>query len=246
MQVYIDQIEPVNVDWTKNVCLKIFFAGCDFRCSFCNTPHLLETKEEFLKDLKDIKREIEQNSRFTEAVIFTGGEPCLQRPQLIELARFCRSKNIKTGLETNGSKPEVIHSLLKDKLIDFIAIDIKAPLRDDLFEKVSKSTTFFITTNQVMQNIKISFELLYENKDMIDIEIRTTIVPGLLFKKEDILNIADIVNKLEARWVLQKFNNKTELKDKNMRTINPPSIGFIEDLKEACLKQFPQLRIDIR
>jgi pyruvate formate lyase activating enzyme len=249
MQAYIKAVEPVNVDWTKNVCLKIFFAGCDFKCPFCNTPHLLETKEEFLIDLKDIKKEINLNSGFAEAVIFTGGEPCLQRPQLIEIAKHCREKKLKIGIETNGSKPEVIYSLLKDNLLDFIALDIKTPFNEELFERTTKSRTFFITTNQVMQNIKSTIEMLIEHKeknDNIEIEVRTTITPSLLYKKEDIILIADAVNALEARWVFQKFDNTLELNDKNMESLNPPSLNFLEDIKEACLKKYPQLRIDIK
>ena len=64
MQAYIKAVEPVHVDWTKNICLKIFFAGCDFKCPVCNTPHLIESREEFLVDLKEVKKEIELNSGF--------------------------------------------------------------------------------------------------------------------------------------------------------------------------------------
>lgn len=246
MQAYIRSIEPVSVEWSKNICLKIFFAGCDFKCPYCNTPELLETKEEFLRELKDVKKEISLNSGFAEAVIFTGGEPCLQRPQLVELAKFCKNNKLKTGLETNASKPEVLYSLLKDNLVDFISLDLKSPLREDIFEKVTKSRTFFITTNQLMQNIKSGIEMLYNYKDMVDIEVKTLVVPSLLFKKEDIVEIASIVDYLDARWVLQRFNNEQELVDKNFKHINPPSISFLEDLKENCLKKYPQLRIEIK
>jgi len=246
MQAYIKAIEPVNVDWTKNVCLKIFFAGCDFKCPYCNTPHLLETREEFLMDLKDVKREIELNSGFAEAVIFTGGEPCLQKPQLLELANFCKSKKLKIGIETNGSKPDVLYSLLKSNILDFIALDIKSPFRDEAFEKVTRSRTFFITSNQIMQNIRATLEMLYESKDKLDIEIRTTVVPSLLFRKEDILEIAKVVNDLEARWVLQRFDNQQEMADKNMQNINPPSMAFLDDVKDACIRQYPKIRIDVR
>lgn len=252
MQAYIAAIEPVNVEWTKNICLKIFFAGCDFKCPFCNTPHLLETKEEFLKDLKDVKKEIELNGNFTEAVIFTGGEPCLQKPQLVELAKFCKEKKIKVGIETNGSKPEVLRGLLKEALVDFVAIDIKAPFDEfdendkALFEKTTKSKTFFIGTNQMIQDIKASLEILNEYKDKVDIEARTIIVPSLLFRKEDVIKVAEIVNDLDARWVIQRFNNMPELVEKNFEHIHPPSTTFLEDLREACIRKYPKLRIEIK
>ncbi|MBI4453799.1 anaerobic ribonucleoside-triphosphate reductase activating protein [Candidatus Woesearchaeota archaeon] len=246
MQAYIAAIEPVNVEWTKNICLKIFFAGCNFKCPFCNTPHLLETKEEVLKDLKDVKKEIELNGNFTEAVIFTGGEPCLQRPQLVELAKFCREKKIKVGIETNGSKPEVLRGLLKEALVDFVAIDIKAPFDEALFEKITTSKTFFISTNQIIQDIKESLEILHEYKDKVDIEARTIIVPSLLFRKEDVMKVAEIVNDIDARWVIQRFNNMPELVKKNFEHIHPPSTTFLEDLKEACGKKYPNLRIEIK
>ena len=120
------------------------------------------------------------------------------------------------------------------------------PFNEDAFEKVTKSRTFFITSNQIMQNIKATLEMLYESRDKLDIEIRTTIVPSLLFRKEDILEIAKIVNDLEARWVIQRFDNQQEMADKNMQSINPPSISFLEDIKEACIKQFPKLRVEVK
>jgi len=246
MQAYIKAVEPVHVDWTKNVCLKVFFAGCDFKCPICKTHHLVESREEFLIDIKEIKKEIELNSGFAEAVIFTGGESCLQRPQLIDLAKYCKGRKLKTGIETNGSKPEVLNSLIKENLIDFVALDIKSPLQEELFEKNTKSKTFFISSNQILDNIRATIQILKENKDKIDIEIRTTIIPGLLYRKEDILEIANIVNNLNVRWVLQKFTNDEELLNKNFQSINPPSLGFLEDVKEACLVKFPQLRIEIK
>jgi pyruvate-formate lyase-activating enzyme len=97
-----------------------------------------------------------------------------------------------------------------------------------------------------MQNIRATLEMLYESKDKLDIEIRTTVVPSLLFRKEDILEIAKVVNDLEARWVLQRFDNQQEMADKNMQNINPPSMAFLDDVKDACIRQYPKIRIDVR
>jgi len=116
MQVYVGGIIPLStVDWPANVCTVIFFAGCDFKCCYCYNKDFIDFKEEFLKDLKDIKKEIIKNSGFIDAVLFSGGEACLQRQALLTLARFTKKLGLKVGIETNGSKPYSIKSLIKDQ-----------------------------------------------------------------------------------------------------------------------------------
>lgn len=246
MQAYIKAIEPVTVDWSKNICLMIYFAGCDFKCPWCNTPDLLESREEFLMDIKEVNKEIELNSPFTEAVVFTGGEPGLYRQALFEIAKRCKQLKLKVGIETNGSKPEALEGLLEKKLVDFIAIDLKSPLNEDSFERATKSKTFFITSAAILSNIRATIRLLEERDGNIDLEVRTTIVPGLMYKKEDIIEIAEIVDRLNARWTLRRFDNYVDLVERRYNSINPPSMHFLENLRESCLKKFPKLRIEIK
>jgi len=249
MQAYIGGIVPMStVDWPKNVCTVVFFAGCDFNCPYCQNSGILEFKDEFLKDLKQIKQEIRKNLGFIDAVLFSGGEPCLQRTALVELARYAKQLHLKVGIETNGTKPEVLLGLLTDGMLDFVGLDIKAPLTEpELFEKLTKSKTFFKTTDEVMQNLRQTLVLLKQYEDKLEIEIRTTIVPGLIYKKEDLLQIAEEIKELDCRWSLQQFRcDLGQILDPMLRSINPPKKEFLENLKDFILKKYHNLRIDVK
>lgn len=247
MQAYVGGIVPLStVDWPANVCTVIFFAGCDFRCPYCYNKDFVDFKEEFLKDLKDVKKEIIKNSGFIDAVLFSGGEACLQRQALLTLARFTKKLGLRVGIETNGSKPYSIKSLINENLLDFIALDIKAPFKKEIFERVTQSGTFFKRPEDVIKDIKQTIRILKNNQDKIQIELRTTVVPGLIFRKHDILEIAKEINGLNCRWVLQQFISNKGTVDPKLNSIESPTKKFLENLKQECQKKYSKLRIDIK
>lgn len=231
--------------WPRNTCLGLFFAGCDFKCHACIKPTILDFKEEFLIDIKNIKEAIKLNAHISNAVLFTGAEPSLQRDVLLELASYSKSFSLKTGIETNGSKPLVLRQLIRHELINFICIEFKAPLEQDIFEKVTRSKTFFVDTDEVLMNLRRTLTLLKNNNDKIQLQFKTTIVPGLLYRKEDILKIAKIIRHFNCTWKLEQFNPSMPALNPNLKHINPVSPQFMENLKEACIEQYSNLRIEI-
>ncbi|MFW6014404.1 MAG: radical SAM protein [Candidatus Nanoarchaeia archaeon] len=240
MEAFIESIEPVESGHKD--FLNIYWSGCNFKCPWCNTPHLLESKEEFMIPLRDAKLQIKEHMSQITEVIFTGGEPCLQRLAVMNLAEYCKQSQLRVGVHTNGSKPICINSLLKQKLLDSVILDIKSPLEEESFEKITKSRTFFISTKQIISDINATLEILKDAN--IDIEIRTTIIPGWMYRKEDLIKIAELIKKIDCRWKLQRFE-PGEIVSKRLSEIMPPSEGFMEDLREALQKKYPNLRIDI-
>lgn len=115
-------------DYPGRVAAVVFTQGCNFRCPWCHNGHLLPmtgdpstriSEEEVVSVLQERRNKL-------GGVVVTGGEPTLQ----FALPRFLR--RIKTlgldiKLDTNGSRPDVLRQLLKDQLLDFIAMDVKAP-----------------------------------------------------------------------------------------------------------------------
>jgi len=248
MQASIGGIIPIStVDWPRNICTVVFFAGCDYKCPFCYNSKIVEFKEDFLKDIKDVKKEIRKNIGFIDGVLFSGGEPCLQPTVLLDLARYTKTLELKVGVETNGSKPHVIRKLIKENLIDFIGLDLKSPFDEKIFEKVTQSKTFFKKGEEVLTSLRHTLRILKQNENKVEIEIRTTIVPSLIYKKEDILGIADLIKDIHCRWVLQQFRpDLGEPIDPNLKNIDSPSKNFLENLKELCIKKYPNLRIDVK
>ena len=239
-----------TVDWPKNICTVIFFAGCDFNCPYCQNSEIIKFNEDHLKDIKVVKKEIRKNIDFIDAVLFSGGEASLQKMPLLEIGKFAKKLGLRVGIETNGTKPEIIRYLIDENIIDFVGLDYKAPLGDkDLFEKVTRSKTFFKSTGEVIENIKKTLEILRDNQDRVEVELRTTIVPRLLFRKEDILEIAKEISDLgiDCRWSLQQFRSDFgKILDPMYQDVDNPKKNFVEKLRDHCLAHHSNLRIDVK
>lgn len=239
-----------TVDWPKNICTVIFFAGCDFNCPYCQNSQIIGFRDDRLKDIREVKAEIRKNLEFIDAVLFSGGEACLQRQPLMELAGFSKRLGVEVGLETNGTKPAVLKAMIGEKLLDFVGMDYKAPLSNlDLFEKVTRSKTFFKSTDEVIKSIRETMAILGSSQGTVTTEFRTTIVPRLIYRKEDILAIAGELSSLDisARWCLQQFRSDYgTVLDPMYRDIDNPRKAFLEQLKENCLRLYPNLRIDVK
>lgn len=248
MHAYIGGTVPMStIDWPKNICTVIFFAGCDFKCPYCQNPNLIDFREELQKDLREVKEEIKKNKSFIDAVLFSGGEACLQRSAVVELASYAKSLGLKVGIETNGSKPEVLMTLMKSDLLDFVGLDIKCPMQPDMFNKVTRSGTFFKNPETVIDNVARSLRLLSKSRNNIDFEIRTTIVPGLIYKVEDLQDIAKSIQDIECTWVLQQFRSDFgNILDPILINIKPPTKAYIENLRREILKEHPRMHIEIK
>ncbi len=246
MQAYVEKIEPHPLmGGGSGICLKIFFSGCNFKCPYCNVPEMLFHTEEKLLDIKEIKNTIKQNYGSIKEVVFTGGEPLIQRHALVNIASYCKAAGLKTRIETNASKPFCIKEILESSLIDTIVIDLKAPFDPDVFKKITKCETYFVNADSIINNIKQSLEIIKQYRNKINIAFKTVLVPGLLFRKDDIEQIATVVNDMEAAWILQGFDNKGPLQDKLLEGINRPSDDFINNIKEHCSKLYPELFIEV-
>jgi pyruvate formate lyase activating enzyme len=248
MQAYIGGIiRRSETDWDGKRCMVIFFSGCGFRCPFCRTPEILGFRQELLRDLRDVKREISAAGEI-DAVLFTGGEPCLQKLALLELAKHCRDSGLKVGLETNGARPDCIRALIEEGLVDFIRLDVKAPMRSDIFQKATESATFFKPAESVMDDFSESLELLRDcdSNGRVELELRTTVVPTLVFRKDDLLNIASMLKGFASVWMLQKFMPEPRMASRKFESVNAPSDEFLANLRDAITKEFPMLNVQVR
>ncbi len=246
MQAYIGGIINYSeTDWPGKKAMVIFFSGCDFHCPFCRTPDILGFKENLSKDLREIKKAILNNHQI-DAVLVTGGEPCLQKLALVEIAELCRENKLYFGIETNGSRPDVLAGLIDEKLVHFVRLDVKAPLDSDIFQKVTEASTFFKPIQDVISDFKQSLALLHKYEKSIDLELRTTIVPSLIFKKDDVMNLAFMLKGFKSAWMLQKFDSAQKLLSRKFDAVNPPSDEFLDNLRNAVRREYPGLNVQIR
>ncbi len=245
MQAYIAKIAEDSTMYFSGRAVLFYFAGCDFACPFCNTYNMLKHEPGFLiEDLRELKKALESRLAEISHLVFTGGEPCLQMPALLYLAEQAKKLGLKVVVETNASKPESIRRLIASGFIDYIAADIKAPFEQAIFERATKSSTFFISSAEIMANIRQSIMLLKESSDRIIVEFRTTVVPGLLYKKEDFLKIAEAIADDRVIWTLRAFR-PDNVASKRFSELQSPSQEFIVLLRESIQRNFPMLRVQI-
>ena len=181
------------IDYPGKVAATVFTVGCNFLCPYCHNPELVDGKK-----IKDQPRVSEQEvldflatrQGLLEGVCITGGEPTLF-PDLPEFIKKLKDLGFLVKLDSNGSNPQMMEKLLAEKLVDFIAMDIKAPL--EKYKKVAGDKA-------VLENIQRSTELV---RTAPDYEFRTTVLPALHTKK-DILSIGRWLQGAK-KYYLQQF-----------------------------------------
>ena len=115
------------IEYPDKISTVVFTGGCNFRCPYCYNSGLVLSPEK-KKNISEYEvLEYLKDNKYYQAVIVSGGEPCLQTG-LLNFLKKAKKLELLTGLETNGSFPEIIRKLLDLKLLDYIAMDIKAPL----------------------------------------------------------------------------------------------------------------------
>lgn len=161
--------QPLSLsDYPGHVSAIIFTQGCNFRCPFCHNSALLGTETTGPFDGAAAIQMLAERKRLLDGVVISGGEPTIH-PDLPEFIRSIRSLGLLVKLDTNGSHPSLLKQLLKDKLLDYVAMDIKAP-----WAKYPMLTGGFTG----IEDIQCSLNLIVQSG--VASEFRTTVVPGLL------------------------------------------------------------------
>lgn len=170
-----------TIDWRGRAVCTVFFRGCPIRCSYCQNEGI-QGGEDY-RDLEEIKEMIKSSSPYISGVVFSGGEPTMQREALIELARFSKGICLDVGIQTNGLFPETLDQLIGDRLADKVALDFKSRFEGYSggkensafnFENYERNVrkSFKICKNAYAKNILAEFEVVitifYENEEYIE------------------------------------------------------------------------------
>lgn len=201
------------IDFPEKICSILFTQGCNFRCPYCHNPELVEAglfRECLSED--EIFAFLEKRQGKIDAVSITGGEPTIQ-PDLVEFIEAIRKIGYLIKIDTNGSRPDVLEKLINQRLLDYIAMDVKAPL--EKYRKVAKSK---VNPDKIKQSIEIII-----GSD-IPYEFRTTVVKSLL-TMSDLQKITSLIK--DARlYVLQKFVSSKCLEKKFLGETTYPDEDF--------------------
>ncbi len=189
------------IDYPQKPACTVFLAGCNFSCPWCHSPTLVVPKE--IEKAPEVEKEyffnfLEKRKNVLEGVVICGGEPTIHK-KLPDFIKKIKNFGYSVKLDTNGSNPEMLQKLIKESLLDYVAMDIKAPLTD-----YKKATGIDIDS----RIIKKSIDLIMT---MDDYEFRTTVVPGI-HTEEDLISIAKEI-KGAKNYFLQTFRNKRTISD---------------------------------
>lgn len=220
-----------TVDWYGCPSMVVFFAGCNFRCPYCQNSALIpmDSGEEAGLDL--LKERIEKALtpvETIEAVVFTGGEPTLQSKELIKAAKIVKDYDLKLMLDTNGSLTKPFKRILNTGLIDRVALDVKAPLNEEVYKEVSGSKQESVVES-VMEAMRTC------NKMNIPLEARTTVAPTISDEPDFIRRIAEEIKDYTTVYYLQQYDNHGEILDEKLKEMPPPNRKKMMELTDiAC------------
>ena len=164
-------------DYPGKVAAIVFTQGCNFRCPFCHNGDLLDAEPGPHVVSEDALFEFLESRRGRlDGLVISGGEPTLQ-PDLADFIRRVREFGYAVKLDTNGSRPRVVRELLEAGLLDFVAMDVKAPLH--AYERL---TGVSVAQDRIAESIRLIAA------SGVAHEFRTTVVEALL-SKEDVEEI---------------------------------------------------------
>jgi pyruvate formate lyase activating enzyme len=180
------------IDYPGKICAIVFTQGCNFRCPYCHNPELVnpELFEAPIPE-QNILSFLAHRRGKLDAVEITGGEPTLQS-DLMDFMSELKNLQYLVKLDTNGSNPEIISEAIEREIVDYLAMDVKAPL-----ERYQEITDSWVDPAK----IKHSIELIMSSG--VDYEFRTTVVKSQLGKR-DVLEIGRLIQG-SKRYILQKF-----------------------------------------
>jgi pyruvate formate lyase activating enzyme len=221
------------IDYPEKIACVVFLAMCNFRCPWCYSAELVLplkiakqpkiSEQEFFNFLKERKG-------LLDGVVICGGEPTINK----ELPNFI-DKIKKMGffvkLDTNGSNPIMLKDLVMARLIDYVAMDIKASPNNSIYSKVLGEGIKF-------SDIEESVKFLKNSK--VDFEFRTTVVPGI-HKKEEFKEIANWIGGENVKYYLQSFRAEKTI-DPEFEEIKPFQDEYLKEITQEIFPHFKECK----
>lgn len=184
------------LDYPEKIACILWFAGCNMRCSYCYNPDIVYGKGHI--NYSDALTFIHSRKHLLDGVVLSGGE-CTLHKGILPLIEQIRLMGLLVKVDTNGSNPPILAKLLQKKLIDYVALDFKAP--ENKFYEITKSHLYngFESTLSLLINADIAFE------------VRTTVHADLL-NLEDLTGMISYLEEKGYRGIyyIQYFINNTD------------------------------------
>jgi len=220
------------IDFPGKIAATVFLSGCNFFCPWCYSPELV-LSEKIKKQPKVSEKEffdfLKSKQDLLEGIVICGGEPTLNE-DLPEFIKKIKKMGYLVKLDTNGSNPKMLKSLIDKKLVDYVAMDIKTS-KDNYLKVFGKKVK--------IKDIEKSVEVLKNSK--IDSEFRTTVVPTI-HTKEDFIKIAKWIGGKNIKYFFQNFRPEKTI-DPEFKKIRPFPDEWLLNVKKEVSPFFKTCEI---
>ena len=215
------------LDFPGVVSCTIFLGGCDFRCPFCHNFELIDGTAQPVMEEDELIDFLRSRKALLDGVAITGGEPCLHK-DLPALIRRIRAEGYKVKLDTNGYHPALLKEILDEKLVDYVAMDIKnAP------EKYALTCGLDAINLDIINE---SIALLMNGGT--DYEFRTTVIKEF-HEAADFEAIGKWIQGAK-RYFLQRFTDRDSVPYGNL---SAPSFDEMKEYAEIAKKYIPETQL---
>lgn len=218
-------------DYPGEITAILFFNGCNFSCGYCHNSWLAQGNGcDLLSYQNSILSELGKQKKRIDAVTISGGEALCTSGLKLFIQKI-RELGFKIKLDTNGSFPEKLTELLSEDLLDYVALDLKAPL-----------AKYCLFTND--QSIQKKWRKTYDylRKSKVKYEVRTTMIRELFFMDEYIDQLKEIE---PLTLFLQKFRNE-EVLDKSFKMYTSYNDLELKKCRKLLLEKFSEIKCSVR
>jgi pyruvate formate lyase activating enzyme len=218
-------LETSFLDWPGKLCSVLFLPRCNLRCPYCHNHSLILHPEQHPPiSLQHILDRLDGFRDWIDGVCVTGGEPTLDLDLPLLIGKL-KQHGFPVKLDTNGSNPKMLADLIETGQIDFVSMDVKAPL--DPFS-YRRSAGIAFNLNLILRSIEIL------KRAKVEYQFRMTVVPGL----HSIDDVHQVGRQLKAgpRMALQNFNPENPM-DFSLKTIRP----YDQDLLRALEREVQEM-----
>ena len=209
------------IDYPGRIAATVFLLGCNFRCPFCYSSELV-LPEKMAEQPKIAEKAffdfLKERQGLLEGVVICGGEPTIHK-DLPDFIKRIKDLGFLLKLDTNGSNPEMLRELMQKGLVDYVAMDIKAPLG----AKYDLATGVKVDLDKIKESIEII------KGSGVDYEFRSTIVPSI-HTKEDVIQMAKDISPAK-KYYLQNFRGEKTI-DPRFEEIKPYAKDFLLEIQK--------------
>jgi len=215
------------IDYPGRIAATVFLLGCNFRCPFCYSSELV-LPEKMAEQPKIAEKAffdfLKERQGLLEGVVICGGEPTIHK-DLPDFIKRIKDLGFLLKLDTNGSNPEMLRELMQKGLVDYVAMDIKAPLG----AKYDLATGVKVDLDKIKESIEII------KGSGVDYEFRSTIVPSI-HTKEDVIQMAKDISPAK-KYYLQNFRGEKTI-DPRFEEIKPYAKDFLLEIQKEISSFF--------